>query len=93
MWSLEKLDFKLIDMREVYEDVKSNKNLSFHDVGRCFPDPFSETGENHNLIGVANIGNIHYTRCVELSDRYVLEHEDLCGAFVVDGDRTCKTLC
>ena len=49
VWSLEKLEDKLIDMREVYEDVKSSKSLSFQDV----PDPFSETGENHHLIGRA----------------------------------------
>ena len=54
VWSLEKLDLKLIDMREVYEDVKS-KNSSFQDVGETCPDPFYETTENHNLIGVANI--------------------------------------
>ena len=54
VWSVEKLDFKLIDMREVYEEVKS-KNLDFHCIGQTFPDPFNETTENHNLIGVANI--------------------------------------
>ena len=51
VWSLEKLECKLIDMRELYEDIKS-KNLSFQDVGQ---DPFYEATENHNLIGVANI--------------------------------------
>jgi len=54
VWSIEKLDMKLIDMREVYEEVQS-KNLSFDDVGHGLLDPFYETTENHNLIGVANI--------------------------------------
>jgi len=54
VWSLEKLDLKLIDMRDVYEEVKS-KHLSFKDVGNGLLDPFYETTENHNLIGVANI--------------------------------------
>ena len=54
VWSLEKLECKLIDMRELYEDIRS-KNLSLHDVGQSVTDPFYELTENHNLIGVANI--------------------------------------
>ena len=54
VWSLEKLDAKLIDMREVYEEVKS-KNFSLPGIGQSFPDLFNETTENQNLIGVANI--------------------------------------
>ena len=54
IWSIDKLESKLIDMREVYEEVRS-KNLDFSAVGRTIPDPFFETKEQHNLIGVANV--------------------------------------
>ena len=54
IWSLEKLEMKLIDMRDVYEEVRTN-NLSFSMLGKSIPDPFFENKEHHNLIGVANI--------------------------------------
>lgn len=46
VWSMEKLENKLIDMREMYQEKSDTiKGL----------DPFYESQENHNLIGVANI--------------------------------------
>ncbi|XP_069985793.1 kinesin-like protein KIF13A isoform X3 [Penaeus vannamei] len=50
VWSMEKLEHKLIVMREMY-DEKQNDPL----VSRPEADPFYESQENHNLIGVANI--------------------------------------
>uniref|UniRef100_A0A3P8NPY5 Kinesin motor domain-containing protein n=1 Tax=Astatotilapia calliptera TaxID=8154 RepID=A0A3P8NPY5_ASTCA len=47
VWTIEKLENKLVDMRDHYRDWK--EVCSFH----C--DPFYEAQENHNLIGVANI--------------------------------------
>lgn len=47
---MEKLEHKLIVMREMY-DEKQNDPL----VSRPEADPFYESQENHNLIGVANI--------------------------------------
>lgn len=46
---MEKLENKLIDMREMYTERRENKN-SIKAI-----DPFYESQENHNLIGVANI--------------------------------------
>ncbi|XP_067009212.2 kinesin-like protein KIF13A [Anabrus simplex] len=54
VWSMEKLENKLIDMRELYEE-KKEKNLPLGDVPAKGMDPFFESQENHNLIGVANI--------------------------------------
>ncbi|KAK7862050.1 hypothetical protein R5R35_011474 [Gryllus longicercus] len=55
VWSMEKLENKLIDMRDLYEE-KKEKNLSMkEDVPAKGQDPFYESQENHNLIGVANI--------------------------------------
>ncbi|KAK9723131.1 CAP-Gly domain [Popillia japonica] len=53
VWSMEKLENKLVDMREMYEERKEC-GLSLKE---SFPalDPFYESQENHNLIGVANI--------------------------------------
>uniref|UniRef100_A0A7N9AKS2 Kinesin family member 13A n=1 Tax=Mastacembelus armatus TaxID=205130 RepID=A0A7N9AKS2_9TELE len=47
VWTIEKLENKLVDMRDHYRDWK--EATSKH----C--DPFYEAQENHNLIGVANI--------------------------------------
>ncbi|GAB6029696.1 Kinesin protein 1B [Chamberlinius hualienensis] len=51
VWSMEKLENKLIDMREMNNDRKENGS-SMKDTAI---DPFYETQENHNLIGVANV--------------------------------------
>ncbi|KAM4705738.1 LOW QUALITY PROTEIN: kinesin-like protein KIF13A [Rhinophrynus dorsalis] len=54
VWSIEKLENKLIDMRDAYQEWKEkpleNKRLLFKKG-----DPFYEAQENHNLIGVANV--------------------------------------
>ncbi len=56
VWSMEKLDLKLIDMRELYEELKSRGlEPDSDEIGRTYPDPFCESSENHNLIGVANV--------------------------------------
>uniref|UniRef100_A0A3P9IIN3 Kinesin family member 13A n=1 Tax=Oryzias latipes TaxID=8090 RepID=A0A3P9IIN3_ORYLA len=47
VWTIEKLENKLIDMRDNYRDWKEGNGKQ--------PDPFYEAHENHNLIGVANI--------------------------------------
>uniref|UniRef100_A0A7N6BF68 Kinesin family member 13A n=1 Tax=Anabas testudineus TaxID=64144 RepID=A0A7N6BF68_ANATE len=48
VWTIEKLENKLVDMRDHYRDWKEGTE-EMH----C--DPFYEAQENHNLIGVANI--------------------------------------
>ncbi|XP_063307758.1 kinesin-like protein KIF13A [Pelobates fuscus] len=54
VWTIEKLENKLIDMRDAYQEWKEkpneNKQLFFKKG-----DPFYEAQENHNLIGVANV--------------------------------------
>ncbi|XP_045131033.1 kinesin-like protein KIF13B isoform X11 [Portunus trituberculatus] len=50
VWSMEKLEHKLIVMREMYDEQHNNP------LAECSAaDPFYESQENHNLIGVANI--------------------------------------
>ena len=55
VWSMEKLDLKLIDMRELYDELKSLGENAKELIGTQYPDPFSESTENHSLIGVANV--------------------------------------
>ncbi|XP_058836738.1 kinesin-like protein KIF13A isoform X1 [Topomyia yanbarensis] len=54
IWSMEKLENKLIDMRDMYQEYKEN-NYTVMDENKNKSDPFYESQENHNLIGVANI--------------------------------------
>ncbi|XP_015600896.1 kinesin-like protein KIF13B isoform X3 [Cephus cinctus] len=60
VWSMEKLENKLVDMRDMYEERKDSNNCQRLPVvkdelpGKT-QDPFYESQENHNLIGVANI--------------------------------------
>ncbi|KAK9301458.1 hypothetical protein QLX08_006168 [Tetragonisca angustula] len=60
VWSMEKLENKLVDMREMYEDRKDPNNCQRlpaikDEVPGKTQDPFYESQENHNLIGVANV--------------------------------------
>ncbi|XP_017793954.1 PREDICTED: kinesin-like protein KIF13B [Habropoda laboriosa] len=60
VWSMEKLENKLVDMRDMYEDRKDPNNCHRlpaikDEVPGKTQDPFYESQENHNLIGVANI--------------------------------------
>uniref|UniRef100_A0A0L8I897 Kinesin motor domain-containing protein n=1 Tax=Octopus bimaculoides TaxID=37653 RepID=A0A0L8I897_OCTBM len=54
IWSMEKFENKIIDMRELYDE---NKTLAHPLMDGNAPkgDPFYESQENHNLIGVANV--------------------------------------
>ncbi|XP_046672118.1 kinesin-like protein KIF13A isoform X2 [Homalodisca vitripennis] len=56
VWSMEKLENKLIDMREMYDDCREHGiDMTPVDNPAKVNDPFFETQENHNLIGVANV--------------------------------------
>lgn len=50
VWSMEKLEHKLIVMREMYDEQQNDPLAPQQEA-----DPFYESQENHNLIGVANI--------------------------------------
>ncbi|XP_048186272.1 kinesin-like protein KIF13B isoform X1 [Perognathus longimembris pacificus] len=56
IWSLEKLENRLLDMRDLYQDWKECEEDS--PVIRSYlkrADPFYDEQENHSLIGVANV--------------------------------------
>ncbi|XP_034249047.1 kinesin-like protein KIF13A isoform X2 [Thrips palmi] len=94
VWSMDKLENKLIDMRDLYGDGKE------HDQDDAC-DPFYEYSENHNLIGVANIFlevlfhdvtlNYHtpiISQQGEVVGRLQVEVSRICGTF--PQDRTCE---
>ncbi|XP_068178876.1 kinesin-like protein KIF13A isoform X2 [Antennarius striatus] len=55
VWTIEKLENKLVDMRDHYRDWKEGTEETHNKANSHFSDPFYEAQENHNLIGVANI--------------------------------------
>ncbi|XP_060129146.1 kinesin-like protein KIF13B isoform X2 [Zootoca vivipara] len=56
IWSLEKLENRLVDMRDLYQEWKDceEDNLVMRSYFRR-ADPFYDEQENHSLIGVANV--------------------------------------
>ncbi|XP_038245610.1 kinesin-like protein KIF13A isoform X2 [Dermochelys coriacea] len=54
VWTIEKLENKLIDMRDLYQELKENVPEIRKPIGKK-GDPFYEAQENHILIGVANV--------------------------------------
>uniref|UniRef100_A0A3Q3S7K5 Kinesin family member 13A n=1 Tax=Mastacembelus armatus TaxID=205130 RepID=A0A3Q3S7K5_9TELE len=55
VWTIEKLENKLVDMRDHYRDWKEGTQEMYNKATSKHCDPFYEAQENHNLIGVANI--------------------------------------
>ncbi|XP_062925963.1 kinesin-like protein KIF13A isoform X2 [Mobula hypostoma] len=56
VWAIEKLENKLIDMRDLYQDWKEKNMVEYYNkILSKHGDPFYEPQENHNLIGVANV--------------------------------------
>ncbi|XP_034030866.1 kinesin-like protein KIF13A isoform X2 [Thalassophryne amazonica] len=55
VWTIEKLENKLVDMRDHYRDWKEGTEETSNKANSKICDPFYEAQENHNLIGVANI--------------------------------------
>ncbi|XP_041797559.1 kinesin-like protein KIF13A isoform X9 [Chelmon rostratus] len=55
VWTIEKLENKLVDMRDHYRDWKEGTEETCNMANSNHCDPFYEAQENHNLIGVANI--------------------------------------
>ncbi|XP_047194050.1 kinesin-like protein KIF13B isoform X6 [Hippoglossus stenolepis] len=56
IWALEKMENRLVDMRELYQEWKDFDEDN--DVMRSYfkrADPFFDEQENHSLIGVANV--------------------------------------
>ncbi|KAG1932341.1 kinesin-like protein KIF13A [Pimephales promelas] len=56
VWTIEKLENKLVDMRDHYRDWREGtQEVQVTQQHSKAGDPFYEAQENHNLIGVANV--------------------------------------
>uniref|UniRef100_A0A671LIC0 Kinesin motor domain-containing protein n=1 Tax=Sinocyclocheilus anshuiensis TaxID=1608454 RepID=A0A671LIC0_9TELE len=55
VWTIEKLENKLVDMRDYYRDWREGTQEEVNCLHSKAGDPFYEAQENHNLIGVANV--------------------------------------
>ncbi|XP_061530916.1 kinesin-like protein KIF13A isoform X2 [Phycodurus eques] len=55
VWTIEKLENKLVDMRDHYRDWREGSEEVYNKGNGKQCDPFYDTQENHNLVGVANI--------------------------------------
>ncbi|XP_052434844.1 kinesin-like protein KIF13A isoform X7 [Carassius gibelio] len=55
VWTIEKLENKLVDMRDHYRDWREGTQEVVNRLHSKAGDPFYEAQENHNLIGVANV--------------------------------------
>ena len=103
VWSMEKLDLKLIDMRELYDELKSLDENAKELIGTQYPDPFSENTENHSLIGVANVFlsvlfhdvNLDYHTPIisqqgEVAGRLQIQIQRVAGTFAQDHNSDCS---
>ena len=101
VWSMEKLDLKLIDMRELYESLGEKKAREM--IGVNYADPFSENTENHSLIGVANVFlsvlfhdvNLDYHTPIisqqgEVAGRLQVQIQRVAGTFAQDHNSDCS---
>ena len=54
VWSMDKMESRIMDMREVHQQVKDSVGV-VADIGVRLKDPFFEAVESHSLVGVANL--------------------------------------
>lgn len=93
VWSMEKLENKLIDMRELYEEHKE-KGLPMKEETPSGMDPFYESQENHNLIGVANIflEALFHDVCLDYHTPIISQQGEVAGRLQVELSRTAGVL-
>lgn len=92
VWSMEKLENKLIDMREMYEEHKE-KGLKEEEIVNGI-DPFYESQENHNLIGVANIflEALFHDVCLDYHTPIISQQGEVAGRLQIELSRTAGML-
>uniref|UniRef100_A0A6Q2WZM4 Kinesin family member 13A n=1 Tax=Esox lucius TaxID=8010 RepID=A0A6Q2WZM4_ESOLU len=91
VWTIEKLENKLVDMRDHYRDWKEGVEEKVRGGRGCKQpaDPFYEAQENHNLIGVANYAVPIISQQGEVAGRLNVELMRVSGAVperLVGGD-------
>uniref|UniRef100_UPI0035901023 kinesin-like protein KIF13A n=1 Tax=Myxine glutinosa TaxID=7769 RepID=UPI0035901023 len=83
LWSLDKLENRLVDMRDRYQECRQGNAQGLQDED----DPFFEVQANHTLIGVANV----FLECLFYDDvklQYgvpiLSQHGEVCGRLHVE---------
>lgn len=102
IWSMEKFENKIIDMRELYDERKSLElPLMVHeesdttwDGTASKGDPFYESQENHNLIGVANVflECLFYDVKLDYHVPIISQQGEIAGKLHVEISKLCGTL-
>lgn len=89
IWSMDKLENKLIDMREMYE---SRDSTELQDSKAL--DPFYESQENYNLIGVANIflECLFHDVCLDYHTPIISQQGEVAGRLQVELTRISGVL-
>ncbi|XP_050313761.1 kinesin-like protein KIF13A isoform X2 [Anthonomus grandis grandis] len=93
VWSMEKLENKIIDMRELYEDHQTRGD-TINESDILVNDPFYESQENHNLIGVANIflEALFHDVTLDYHTPIISQQGEVAGRLQVELSRTAGTL-
>ncbi|XP_022651963.1 kinesin-like protein KIF13A isoform X2 [Varroa jacobsoni] len=92
IWSMDKLENKLIDMRELF--AESGASLPPHPELRTDLDPFFESQENHSLIGVANmfLGAVFHDVKLAYQVPIISQHGEVAGRLHMEICRTQGSL-
>jgi kinesin family protein 13 len=102
VWPLEKMESRLIAMRELNSMVK-DKRVALSEIGDPIPDPFYEAVESHSLVGVANfyLSTLFHGVAFEyyapnrsqngtVAGKLLVEIQKLAGAFPADRVGHCN---
>jgi kinesin family protein 13 len=102
VWPLEKMESRLIAMRELNSMVK-DKRVALTEIGDPIPDPFYEAVESHSLVGVANfylstlfhgVAFEYYAPIISqngtVAGKLLVEIQKLAGAFPADRVGHCN---
>ncbi|XP_017311279.2 kinesin-like protein KIF13B [Ictalurus punctatus] len=95
IWALEKMENRLVDMRELYQEWKDfdeDNPLMRSYFKRA--DPFFDEQENHSLIGVANVflSCLFYDVKLQYAVPIINQKGEVSGRLHVEVERVCGTL-
>ncbi|XP_026778411.3 kinesin-like protein KIF13B [Pangasianodon hypophthalmus] len=95
IWALEKMENRLVDMRELYQEWKDfdeDNPLMRSYFKRA--DPFFDEQENHSLIGVANVflSCLFYDVKLQYAIPIINQKGEVSGRLHVEVERVCGTL-
>ncbi|XP_060773908.1 kinesin-like protein KIF13B isoform X2 [Neoarius graeffei] len=95
IWALEKMENRLVDMRELYQEWKDfdeDNPLMRSYFKRA--DPFFDEQENHSLVGVANVflSCLFYDVKLQYAVPIINQEGEVSGRLLVEVERVCGTV-